>query len=106
MLPFFEKQDRTLPNLYSAAWIFPFYLQVPYGPEETFFHQAESSGVEGPSQAVLGPSDERKVPASLDWDLSNQGKVPASLSLSLQSEKILALLYVGKGHLSTGHSVI
>jgi hypothetical protein len=39
--------------------------------------------VEGTSQAVLGSSDQRKV--------------PASLSLFLKSEKIPALLYIGKG---------
>jgi len=39
--------------------------------------------VEGTSQAVLGSSDQRKV--------------PASLSVFLKSEKIPALLYIGKG---------
>jgi hypothetical protein len=39
--------------------------------------------VEGTSQTVLGSSD--------------QEKVPASLSLFLKSEKIPALLYIGKG---------
>ncbi len=38
---------------------------------------------QGTSQAVVGSSDQRKV--------------PASLSLFLKSEKISALLYVGKG---------
>jgi hypothetical protein len=47
--------------------------------------------VEGTSQAVLGSSDQRKI--------------PASLSLFLKSEKIRALLYLGKD-LSTGPSVI
>jgi hypothetical protein len=42
-----------------------------------------SSAVEGTSQAVLGSSD--------------QWKVPASLSLFLKSEKIPTLLYLGKG---------
>jgi hypothetical protein len=41
--------------------------------------QAGSSAVEGTSQAVLGSSD--------------QWKVPANLSLFLKSEKIPALLY-------------
>jgi hypothetical protein len=50
------------------------YFQLPYLPEETCFQQAGSFVVEGTSQAVLGSSDERKV-----------------------SEKIPALLYVGKG---------
>jgi len=45
-----------------------------YLPEETCFQQAGSFVVEGTSQAILGSSDERKV-----------------------SEKIPALLYVGKG---------
>ncbi len=39
--------------------------------------------MEGTSQAVLGSSD--------------QGKVPASLSLFPKSEKIPSLLYIGKG---------
>jgi len=52
------------------------YFRLPYLPEETCFQQAGSSVVEGTSQAVLGPSDQRKV-----------------------SEKIPALLYVGKGPL-------
>jgi hypothetical protein len=39
--------------------------------------------MEGPSQAVLGSSDQRKV--------------LASLSLFLKREKIPALLYIGKG---------
>ncbi len=59
------------------------YFQLPYLPEETCFQQAGSSAVEGTNQAVLGTSDQRKV--------------PASLSLFLKSEKIPALLYVGKG---------
>jgi len=52
-------------------------------PEETCFQQAGASAVEGTSQAVEGSSD--------------QWKVPANLSLFLKSEKIPALLYVGKG---------
>ncbi len=55
----------------------------PYLPEETCFQQAGYYMVEGISQAVLGSSDERKV--------------PSSLSLFLKSEKIPALLYKGKG---------
>ncbi len=52
-------------------------------PEETCFAQRGSSALEGTSQAILGFSDQRKV--------------PASFSLFLKSEKIPALLYVGKG---------
>jgi hypothetical protein len=59
------------------------YFQLPYLPEETCFQQAGYSAVEDTSQAVLGSSD--------------QHKVPASLSLYLKSEKKSALLYVGKG---------
>jgi hypothetical protein len=59
------------------------YFQLPYVPEETCFQQAGASAVEGTSQAVEGSSD--------------QWKVPANLSLFLKSEKIPALLYVGKG---------
>jgi len=40
--------------------------------------------LEGTSQAILGSSDQRKV--------------PASVSLRLKSEKIPTLLYLGKGH--------
>jgi hypothetical protein len=54
------------------------YFQLSYLPEETCFQQAGSSAVEGTSQAVLGSSEQRKV--------------PASLSLFLKSEKIPALL--------------
>jgi hypothetical protein len=50
------------------------YFQLPYLPEETCFQQPGSSAVEGTSQAVLGSS--------------NQQKVPASLSLFLKTEKI------------------
>jgi hypothetical protein len=104
MRPFFEKQDtskfvqRRLDfsflfsgpvlgwrNLFSSSGIFRRGRSQP-GCTRTFWR------AEGTSQAGLGPSD--------------QEKVPASLSLSLQSEKILSLLYVRKGHLSTGHSVI
>jgi hypothetical protein len=52
-------------------------------PEETCFHQDGSSAIEGTSQAGLGSSDQRKV--------------PASLSLFLKNAKIPALLQVGKG---------
>jgi hypothetical protein len=48
-----------------------------------FSKQAGSCAVEGTRQAVLGSSDQRNV--------------PDSLSLFLKSEKIPALLYVGKG---------
>jgi hypothetical protein len=59
------------------------YFQLPYLPEETCFQQTGSSAVEGTSQAILGSSDEQKV--------------PASQSLFLKIEKISALLYGGKG---------
>jgi hypothetical protein len=65
----------------SIAWIFPLYFL----PEETCFQRAGPSAVEGTSQAVLGSSDQPNLPASL------------SLVLFLKSEKIPALLYVGKG---------
>jgi hypothetical protein len=63
--------------------IFPSYFQLPCLPEETYFQQAGSFAVESTSHVVLGSSDQRKV--------------QASLSLFLKSEKIPALLYVGKG---------
>ncbi len=59
------------------------YFQLPYMHEETCFQQVRLSAVERTSQAVVGSSDERKV--------------PANLSLFLKSDKIPALLYVGKG---------
>jgi hypothetical protein len=58
-------------------------FQLPYLPEGACFQQAGSSAVEGTSQAVLGSYD--------------QSKVPPSLSLFLKSEKIPALVYIGKG---------
>jgi hypothetical protein len=61
---------------------FSFVFSAPL-PEETCFQQAGSSAVKGTSKAVLGSSDQRKV--------------PASLSLFLKSEKIPALLYIGNG---------
>jgi hypothetical protein len=54
------------------AWIFPLYFQLPYLPEETCFQQGGSSAVEGTSQAVLGSSDQRKVPASLSLFLKSE----------------------------------
>jgi hypothetical protein len=72
----------------STAWIFPLYFQLPYLHEGTCFQQAGSSSVvKGISQAVLGSSDQRKV--------------PASLSLFLKSEKIPALLYMKEKGLSS-----
>ncbi len=60
------------------------YFQLPYLPQETCFQEAGPSAVEGTtSEAVLG--------------LFKQRKVPVSVSLFLESEKIPALLYVGKG---------
>jgi hypothetical protein len=73
----------TIPNTESTAWIFPLHFQLPDLPEETCFQQAGSSVVEGTSQAILGSSDQQKV--------------PASLSLFQKSEKIPTLLYIGKG---------
>ncbi len=66
-----------VPFSSSTAWIFPLYFQLPYLPEETCFQQAGSSVVEGTSQAVLGSSDQRKVPASLS---SKKWKNPSSAS--------------------------
>jgi hypothetical protein len=67
----------------STARIFHLHFQLPHLPEETCFEQPGSSAVEVSSQAVLGSPDQRKV--------------PASLSLFLKSEKIPALVCVGKG---------
>jgi hypothetical protein len=62
------------------------YFQLPYLLEESCFQVAGSFAVEGTSQAVLG-----------SWDLLTSGRYKPALSLFLKSEKILALLYVGKG---------
>ncbi len=62
---------------------FPLYFQLPYLSEETCFQKEGSSVVEGTSHAVLGSSDQRKV--------------PPSLSLFLKNEKISAFLYLWKG---------
>jgi len=59
------------------------YFHLPYLPEETCFQQVGPSVVEGTSHVGLGSSGQRKV--------------PASLSPFLKSEKIPALLYMGKG---------
>jgi len=73
----------SLPYIHKALpGFFLRIFQLHYLPEETCFKQAGSSAVEGTRQAVLGSSDQRKV--------------PASLSLFLKSEKIPALLSVGK----------
>jgi len=58
------------------------YFQLPCLPEETCLEQAGSSAVEGNSQAVLGSSDQRKV--------------PASGSLFVKSAKMPPMLYLGK----------
>jgi hypothetical protein len=58
----------------STAWILLLYFQLPYLPEEVCFQQVGSSAVDRTSRAVLG--------------FSNQWKVPASLSLFLKGEKI------------------
>jgi hypothetical protein len=71
-------ENETLLIMYSTAWVFPLYFQLPYLCEETCFQQAGSSGVEGTSQVVLGSSDQRKVPASLSLLLKSE-KIPASL---------------------------
>jgi hypothetical protein len=51
----------------STAWIF----QLPYLLEETSFQQIGSSVVEGTSQAILGSSDQQKVPAILSLFLKS-----------------------------------
>jgi hypothetical protein len=61
-------------------------------PEETCFQQAGSSAVEGTSQAVLGSSDQRKV--------------PASLSLFLKGKRKTQLCFTEEKDLSIGPSVI
>jgi hypothetical protein len=67
----------------STAWIFPLYFQLHCLHEETCFQQVGSSAVKGTSQAQLESSDQRKV--------------PAGLSVFLKSEKVPALLSLGKG---------
>jgi len=68
-----RSNSNSFPMRKSTVWIFPLYFQLPYLPEETCFQQRGSSAVEGTSQAVLGSS--------------NQLKVPTGLSLFLKSEK-------------------
>jgi hypothetical protein len=70
----------TVKHCLDFSFVF---FSFPFLPEETCFQQAGYCAVEGTSQAVLGSSDQRKV--------------PTSLSLFLKSEKIPALLYIGKG---------
>jgi hypothetical protein len=76
------RKTKIFQDVVSTAWIFPLYFQLPYLLEGTCFQQAGSSAVEGTIETLLGSSDQRKA--------------PASLSLFLKSEKIPALLYVGK----------
>jgi hypothetical protein len=60
-----------LTALESTAWVFPLYFLLPYLPEGTCFQQAGTSVVKGISQAELGSSDQRKVPASLSLFLKS-----------------------------------
>jgi hypothetical protein len=62
----------TPPQPLSTAWIFPLYFELSYVHEKLVF---------------------RKRDLLLRW------KVPASLSLFLKSEKIPALLYIGRGRM-------
>jgi hypothetical protein len=66
-----------LPCVESTAWIFPLNFQICYLPEETCFQQAGFYAVEGISQAVLGSSDQQKVPASLSLFIKSE-KNPSS----------------------------
>jgi hypothetical protein len=56
---------------------FPLNFQICYLPEETCFQQAGFYAVEGISQAVLGSSDQQKVPASLSLFIKSE-KNPSS----------------------------
>jgi hypothetical protein len=73
----FQKKRKALPGFFLCI-----FSSIACLPEETRFHPAGSSAVEGTSQAVL--------------DSSDQWKVRASLSLFLKSENIPALLYLRK----------
>jgi hypothetical protein len=76
----------TTSHLHNAKQCleFSFLFSAPLLHEETCFQQIGSSVVEGTSQAILGSSDQRNL--------------PASQSLFLNSENITALLYRGKAH--------
>jgi hypothetical protein len=67
------------------------YFQLLNLPEETCFQQAGSSAVEGTSQAVLGSSDQQKVPDSLSLFLKSENfpKDP-----KLHNLKLISKLYV------------
>jgi hypothetical protein len=67
---------KALPGFFLSIFSFVTFLKKPC------FQQAGSSAVEGTSHAVMGSCDELNV--------------PTTLSLFLRSEKIPALLYVGK----------
>ncbi len=66
----------------STAWTFFSVFSTSLPAWRNLFQQGGSSAEDGSSQAVLGSSDQRKVLASLSF---------------LNSEKIPAMLYVGKG---------
>jgi hypothetical protein len=61
------------------------YFQLPYLPEETCFQQVGSSVVEGTSQAVLGTSNQRRVPASLSLFLESE-KIPDQLCFTEEND--------------------
>jgi hypothetical protein len=74
-----RSNSNSFPKHKSTVWIFPLYFQLPYLPEETCFQQWGSSPVEGTSQAVLGSSNQLKVPTSLSLFLKSE-KNPSSAS--------------------------
>ncbi len=57
---------KALPGLFLCIY------SAPSHPQETCFQQAGSCAVEGTSQAVLGSSDQLKVPASLSLFLKSE----------------------------------
>jgi hypothetical protein len=83
VLGFIVTLHEHCPTRKALPGFFPLYFQLPYLPEETkkptCFQQAGSSTVEGTSRAVLGSSDQQKV--------------PPSLSLFLKVKKTRTLLY-------------
>ncbi len=71
--------------------IFLLYSQLPYLAQETCFQRAGFFALEGTSQAVLGSSDQLKVPASLSLFLKSE-KIPTTSSATLVNWTVLQTL--------------
>ncbi len=71
--------SKSVKHCLVFSYVFSAHL-----PEETCFQQAGSSAVEGTSQALLGSSDQRMVPASLSLFLKSE-KLPALKRTQVQA---------------------